>query len=226
MYVNVCVMITKEQELKICKSYKKIYSIKKVGKQFSISSITVSNILKRNGIQPRGPFYKWMSGKENFRNGYKILPNGCWQWIRFTSKVGYGRITVNKKSYLVHQYSYVIHNGTIPKGHYIHHLCHNKSCVNPKHLQAVTAKQHFVKHGSGIAEMHRKITHCPAGHKYTKESTGYNNGTCRYCKICVRKRDSIRQKAKKTCCVNGHKYTPETVRYKADGRRVCKICCG
>lgn len=69
---------------------------------------------------------------------YSIDDNGCWNWLRSKSKKGYGRIWFNKKLRAAHRVTYEIKYGDIPKGLQIDHLCRNRACINPDHMEAVT----------------------------------------------------------------------------------------
>lgn len=58
----------------------------------------------------------------------------CWLWNGYVSKDGYGSFNYTG----AHRYFYLQRNGSIPSGQVVHHLCNNKSCVNPGHLKAVS----------------------------------------------------------------------------------------
>ena len=62
----------------------------------------------------------------------------CWWWYTATDTNGYGRIHFNKQDIGSHRYSYMIFKGEISKDLVIDHLCNNKRCVNPDHLELVT----------------------------------------------------------------------------------------
>jgi hypothetical protein len=62
----------------------------------------------------------------------------CWEWKGKISKTtGYGNKQFDGKTLLAHRWMYSIFNGHIDESLVIDHLCGNKSCVNPKHLEAV-----------------------------------------------------------------------------------------
>lgn len=66
---------------------------------------------------------------------------GCWEWTGTKTGTGYGRISHNGQPTQAHRVAYTLAHGRIPDGLVIDHTCHNKLCVNPAHLQAVTAKE-------------------------------------------------------------------------------------
>ena len=71
----------------------------------------------------------------------KINPNqdtGCWLWTGSGDSNGYGQIRVAGRTIQAHRFTYSELVGTIPAGMVIDHLCHNRRCVNPEHLEVVT----------------------------------------------------------------------------------------
>lgn len=70
----------------------------------------------------------------------------CWNWQGYTTHDGYGRISVKQKNHLVHRLMYEIEIGPIANKLVIDHLCENKSCCNPSHLEAVTQKENVRRH--------------------------------------------------------------------------------
>jgi hypothetical protein len=68
-----------------------------------------------------------------------VETNGCWLWTGAVTTSGYGRIgTSSYTTAFAHRVSYELHVGSIPAGLHIDHLCNNRLCVNPEHLEAVT----------------------------------------------------------------------------------------
>ena len=102
----------------------------------------------------------------------------CWVWKG--AKTGdYGRFAVTSDHIMTsHRFSYGCFVDNIPEGYDIHHVCKNKLCVNPAHLQAVSKKEH------GRLDLK---THCKYKHEFTPENTYKRKGK-RWCKICARNR--------------------------------------
>lgn len=107
----------------------------------------------------------------------------CWLWHGETNFDGYGRMKINGKRVGVHRLAYEWLVGPIPKGLTIDHVkergCTHRNCVNPAHLEPVTAGENTRR--ARLAAPRK--THCRAGHEYTEENT-YRWGTARYCIAC------------------------------------------
>lgn len=75
----------------------------------------------------------------------------------------------------------------IPNGLELDHLCRNRACVNPYHLDPVSHAENMRRGVAGLKQ--REKTHCPVGHEYTAENTYIHpqNGS-RNCKACQRER--------------------------------------
>ena len=65
-------------------------------------------------------------------------PVGCWTWPGYKC-FGYGRVMIHGKNHLLHRFIYESLVGPIPNGLVLDHLCRNRACVNPEHLEVVTS---------------------------------------------------------------------------------------
>jgi hypothetical protein len=160
----------------------------------------------------------------------KIVPepmSGCWLWMGALQDNGYGSSCLNGRQQNAHRVVYRVLRGEIPGGLVLDHKCRTRCCVNPDHLEPVTARMNSQR-GLGGARNAAK-THCPKGHEYTPENTRVQRRgdvEMRSCRAC--ERDSARKTYRKaanspgwrpdskTHCADGHEYPP--------GSRVCKPC--
>jgi hypothetical protein len=71
----------------------------------------------------------------------------------------------------------------IGKGMTIDHLCRNRACINPNHLEEVTLKENLAR-GNGIGARNTAKTHCPQGHEYNEENLIKGNHYGRRCRPC------------------------------------------
>lgn len=111
--------------------------------------------------------------------------DGCWVWTGTQSR-GYGQIIVDGRVYRVHRYSWFIHKGTWPSPSLtLDHLCRNKACVNPDHLEEVTAREN-VRRAQEATGTKAYATHCANGHEFTSENTWVTKRGFRRCKECRR----------------------------------------
>lgn len=138
-------------------------------------------IYPRKKIDPLLRFNgKWELSTEHTYNG-----EPCWEWTGFIFPKGYGKFDTT----YAHRWSYEHFVGPIPEGLEIDHLCVNRACCNPAHLEAVTHLEN-VRRGRNA---HRDKTHCPQGHvyDYIVPKTGYRQ--CRTCNL----EDSRRHQARR-----------------------------
>jgi hypothetical protein len=114
--------------------------------------------------------------------GYKTP---CWVWLGALNK-GYGEISVMGKRRYAHQASHELFVGPLTVGLHFDHLCRNRACINPDHLEQVTIRVNILR-GEGLAAKNAAKTHCPQGHPYDLLNTYIypkNNGRhCRACKL-------------------------------------------
>lgn len=119
----------------------------------------------------------------------KGLIGDCWAWQGFKYQ-GYGRYRINSKiTKKAHRVVYELLKGPIPEGLESDHLCLNRSCVNPDHIEPVTRAENLRRsHVTGAGNGAR--THCRQGHEFTNKNTYAWRGK-RFCLKC----QSIRQEA-------------------------------
>lgn len=102
-----------------------------------------------------------------------VKSQGCWQWTGYAVD-GYGQHAGTQ----AHRYAYTELVGPIPEGLTIDHLCRNRSCVNPDHMEPVTR-----------AENTRRAfalkTHCKRGHEFDAANTYRTKGGHRSCRKCT-----------------------------------------
>lgn len=126
-----------------------------------------------------------------------LVTETCWLWTGpLNPKSGYGmQIQHRGRKYQAHRLAYESIVGPIPDGLQLDHLCRVRHCVNPAHLEAVTARVNTLRGNSTSALNHRK-THCPQGHEYSPENT-YQGKKARHCRACARNYQARRREQRR-----------------------------
>lgn len=92
--------------------------------------------------------------------------NGCWIWQGAKNTYGYGVVSDDGKIIKAHRASYEIFNGVLTEGTVVHHKCSNASCINPKHLQAITSIENIAEmmerrfYKNKIKELEARLENC------------------------------------------------------------------
>lgn len=119
------------------------------------------------------------------------ITTGCWLWEGHVGSDGYGsafNVTGQHDRAVPHRIAYELLVGLIPEGLQLDHLCRVRNCVNPDHLEPVTAKENRVRGGA-------TITHCPSGHEYDGDNTYMRPQGGKACRACARDRTAARRAA-------------------------------
>lgn len=117
------------------------------------------------------------------------LDNGCWQWTGCLGSDGYGVLKIAGRRRKAHVVAYELHLGLVPDGLVLDHLCRNRGCVNPAHLDPVTEAVNILRGESPTILLHRAGV-CKRGHLVSPENTYYRKGTRQIvaCRVCQRER--------------------------------------
>jgi hypothetical protein len=124
---------------------------------------------------------------ERWKKCYEVDPQtGCWNWTGPVYKgQGHGFIQDGAaKRYMAHRFVWEQIVGPIPAVMVLDHLCKNKPCVNPAHLEMVTQAMNAYRGGADGGNAAK--THCPRGHEYSPENTYYDSNGWRRCRACAR----------------------------------------
>lgn len=105
--------------------------------------------------------------------------NGCWVWDKPNPHDGYGQFFGQ-----AHRWSYEHHIGPIPEGLHIDHLCRNRACVNPWHLEPVALEENVMR-GEGYFAKNARKTRCIRDHEFTADNTYTTPGGRRQCRKCM-----------------------------------------
>lgn len=116
----------------------------------------------------------------------------CWNWRGYVDKGGYGRISLYGKQESAHRVFYALKIGPIPRGKakdipQIDHLCKNRRCCNPEHLELVSFKENILR-GDSPSALHAKQVLCKRGHtlptypNYYRKNSGRSERVCLICR--------------------------------------------
>ncbi len=120
-----------------------------------------------------GPYrhQEWLDARITYAN------NGCWEWHGRMDRHGYGQVHIEGRNQFAHRLVYTWRVGPIPDGLALNHLCSNKCCVNPQHLEPVTIAENRIRD-------RLRRTHCKHGHLLDEQNTYLHEGRWRHCRTC------------------------------------------
>jgi hypothetical protein len=127
----------------------------------------------------------------------------CWNWTGYKWWTGYGMFIVyseaghaNEIRETAHVFSYQLVHGPVPDGLEVDHLCRNRGCVNPDHLEAVTHKENMLRSLSAPPAINARKTQCPNGHAYSGTNLFVNAKGHRHCRSCHAEQERNRRKVR------------------------------
>ena len=114
----------------------------------------------------------------------RVTEGQCWEAASEMER-GYKRVSIGGKSYRAHRWFWVEMGNRMEAGKELDHLCRNRACCNPNHLELVTHDINVYRGKSSPAN-NRLKTHCKNGHEFTESNTFIKKSGHRNCRKCTR----------------------------------------
>jgi len=158
-----------------------------------------------------------------------VTEYGCHLWLGTLTEKGYGRVTRKQKGRKVHRLLWEMTGRDLPDyvpgGKQLDHLCLDKSCCNPAHIELVTQLTNMQRRAAGRS-------HCKNGHELTDANIviRHNYKACKQCDRAAVDRRTGKERppgwlhpSERTYCDHGHLWETNAA-YKSTGYRYCRAC--
>lgn len=109
---------------------------------------------------------------------------GCWNWLRLFQSSGYGRIKISGRTFVAHRAVYEALVGPVAQTLQLDHLCRNRRCVNPDHLEPVTPQVNQLRSPLSPSAINARKTHCAKGHVLSGSNVRIRSNGSRRCQTC------------------------------------------
>ncbi len=125
-----------------------------------------------------------------------VIQDACWVWTGATTSRGYGQVRLplplaeqfGRSHMVTHRLAYELVVGPVPEGLELDHLCRNRACLLPSHLEPVDHRENVLR-GVGPTAVNAAKATCDLGHELTPRSDGG-----RRCKTCTAARRAERER--------------------------------
>lgn len=146
--------------------------------------------------------------------GASQYPFECVEWTGVLDHNGYGSFGYRSQKGMAHKAIYELLVGPVRPGLELDHLCRNRRCVNPCHMEQVTHAENMRRGGQA-----RYVPNYPCGHLKSESAW---TGACSICRNAQRRKNPNPRPT--THCPHGHEFTPENTKLDARGWRTCRAC--
>lgn len=164
----------------------------------------------------------------------------CWEWNAGRTTAGYGIVRIDRNPYYTHRVAYLALVGPIPDGLQIDHLCRNRACCNPDHLEPVTPHVNTLR-GEKATKKRCVNDHPLSGDNLIWSNNGPDRPRTRRCRTCyyeshrqshqrhgakwnATRRARYQPRRDPALCANGHEWADGNTRIKPSGHRLCRQC--
>lgn len=148
-----------------------------------------------------------------WRHVHSYTDKGCWLWMHSRTGSGYGAFTIGKKRLSAHRLAFIWATRNLAVGLDLDHLCRNRLCVNPLHLDPVTRAENLQRSPLTGPGRNAMKTVCDRGHdlagaRVSTDARGVQHRTCQkcqniwragVCRFCGKQCSDVRGHEKKWC---------------------------